>query len=385
MSNEKNQKLAIKVFGSKRGYKTYDYEDEKKVINLVRDEVVEKPEAYHSVRVKIKRKVDGSPDSLVVYMLGNKTYTAEVVKVNIEGDYKLKDIEKGYDDSLDIDEDEDDNHYGPSKEDYGGYDFIASTPVPEISSAKQAAEYIHQLANKVGLRSKLLLGPQASVSNYKNYLKSGLSGFVNIGHGYTGGIVLADGTLTSSWFQGLTNKQLGPAVIYFNSCQVFNNPLQPAVMSGGARTFIGGIVNLLIGPSEKVCKCFWKSSLSKGEEMGVALKTCEANNYPQKGAHGISGDTGIFHAGHLIIYQHANFRGHHRHIFGWERNLNHPEDNSLNDKISSFVVISGTWNFYRHWNYVGQQGGDFNTGAYRWVEAIGIDNDQVSSMKCIRS
>jgi hypothetical protein len=65
-------------------------------------------------------------------------------------------------------------------------------------------------------------------------------------------------------------------------------------MKSGARTYIGGIVNLLIGPSEEVCKCFWDKVLAAGGEMGQALKDCEAAHYPAQGAHGISGDLGLF-------------------------------------------------------------------------------------------
>jgi hypothetical protein len=53
----------------------------------------------------------------------------------------------------------------------------------------------------------------------------------------------------------------------------------------------------------------------------------------------------------LIVFKHLNFRGHHRYIFGQERNLNHYADQSPNDQISSFVVLSGTWKLYRHANF----------------------------------
>jgi len=124
--------------------------------------------------------------------------------------------------------------------------------------------------------------------------EKGLKGFVNVGHGNTNLIVLEDGPLYANWFKTLMGKQLCPAVVYFNSCKVFNNPLQPAIMQAGARVFIGGIINLSIGPSEKVCKCFWNSVLAKNGLMGTSLKDCEKNNYHTIGAHGISGHLGAF-------------------------------------------------------------------------------------------
>src|SRR5262249_60376195 len=53
-----------------------------------------------------------------------------------------------------------------------------------------------------------------------------------------------------------------------------------------------------------------------------------------------------------------------------------------NDKISSIIVVSGTWQFWRHANF--QKGpGDtdwiLRPGYYPWVEAAGISNDQISS------
>lgn len=89
-------------------------------------------------------------------------------------------------------------------------------------------------------------------------------------------------------------------------------------------------------------------------------------------------------AGHIIVFQHANFRGHHRHIFTEERNFNHSEDKTLNDKISSFIVVSGTWKFYRHSGFNIPYAPDFGPGEYPWVEAVQVENDQISSARCVR-
>ncbi len=106
--------------------------------------------------------------------------------------------------------------------------------------------------------------------------------------------MLSDGNLTFSWFDGLANDALSPAVVYFNSCQTFNAPLQPAVMKAGARTFVGGKVNLLIGKSEEVFECFWTKVLKEKKPMGKSLRDCEKVNYPIANAHGLSGESGKF-------------------------------------------------------------------------------------------
>jgi hypothetical protein len=84
---------------------------------------------------------------------------------------------------------------------------------------------------------------------------------------------------------------------------------------------------------------------------------------------------------HIIIFEHRDFRGRHRHIFGHEENLNNAEGNTLNDRISSFVVLSGTWVFLRHANFNEQVGGTFPPGQYEFVGNFGIPNDAVSSLR----
>ena len=288
-----NENVEIKVFASGKKQKFYDTQNEGLIVDVIRNHVLPSAKAeYHSVKVKVKRKGDGSPEYLISYMLRKDTYTADVVKVDVDDNFQVQAIEEDYDASYDEEEEEDsegDTTYALGE----SFDFIAATPVPEIPTAKQAVEKLHKMAVRAGLKSKMLLGEDASVANYKHYLTSGVKGFVNIGHGNTNCVVLYDGLLSSSWFNSLSSRPLAPAVTYFNSCKVFNPPLQPAIIDAGARTFIGGIVNLYIGPSEEVCQCFWNKVLTT-ERMDKALKDCEKAHYPTEGAHGISGYTGSF-------------------------------------------------------------------------------------------
>ncbi len=292
--------VEITVFPSPKKFRTYDAQEETPIAEMIRMKVLPREKAdYRSVKVKVRRKPDGSPDYVVAYMLRKDTYTADVVRVDVDKKYKALRYHDNYreaEEETEPDPVEEETPKKPkrsAKGAFGAVDFVAATPVPEISTAKQAAEKVHNLALAAGLNSLLLLGADASVANYKKYLSSGvLRGFVNIGHGNTNEIVLADGTLSAPWFQGL-GRRLCPTVVYFNSCQVFNAPLQPAVMGAGARTFIGGIVNLLIGPSEEVCKCFWENVLAKSASISV-LTTCEKTKYPTPGSHGIAGDLGQF-------------------------------------------------------------------------------------------
>jgi hypothetical protein len=83
---------------------------------------------------------------------------------------------------------------------------------------------------------------------------------------------------------------------------------------------------------------------------------------------------------HAILFEHANFHGAHKHVFGSEPNLNAADDNYFNDKVSSIIVLSGVWNFYRNSGYVGRYSAALNPGAYAWVGNVDIQNDDMSSL-----
>jgi hypothetical protein len=83
----------------------------------------------------------------------------------------------------------------------------------------------------------------------------------------------------------------------------------------------------------------------------------------------------------IILFQHINFRGAHKHLYGSETNLASADDNFFNDKISSFVITSGTWQFFRDINFLGPASGVFGPGRYNWVETVGIPNDSISSVR----
>jgi hypothetical protein len=274
----------------------YGAQDSKKIQRAVLERLLRpSKEPYHRVQVSVKHGTDGAPLALDAFMLRANTYTADIVRLGVDADYNVISVDTTY-------AGEEDEDYAvpiPVPESLPVVkmpDMVFGTPVPEIPTAKQAVEKAYTIAIAAGYKAVKLLGPAANRANYAKYLTGHLKAFGNVGHGYTGGIVLADGNLTSAMVERLPKTALRPEVIYFNSCQVFNPPLQPAIMAAGARTFIGGKINLLIGASEEVFKCFWSKVLARRlpVKMGPALSTCERANYPITGAHGISGDLGFF-------------------------------------------------------------------------------------------
>jgi hypothetical protein len=305
----KKRNIEIRLIKTSKEYETRDLQDEVLVREIINDNIIPKLEdKYFRIDAKIKRNSDKSPKQIVAYLLRKDIYLAEVATVDLTNDFEVKEIKFGKD-YVDEDEEEDEDEEPDIREFAVGFDIIVSTPVPEISTAKAAVEKLNnEILPKAGFKCKMLLGKDATIANYKQYLASGLKGFVNIGHGNTTGIALYDGFLSNSWFQSLANKPLAPSVVYFNSCQVHNEPFKSAVINAGARTFIGGIVNLAIGPSEEVCKCFWERSLNQIIRMDDALHQCEKEKYPSQGAHGISGDLGLtspWQYGKTVIRTHA--------------------------------------------------------------------------------
>ncbi len=287
-----NENVKIVVLGT-TARAAYSADESQQIEKAVMDSLLlTSMEPYHEVHAVVKHHPDGRPRSIIAYLLRAHTYTVDIAMLDVDAAYGVTAVHPSY---TEVEETE----FAAARVEAqpiaaGAVDMVFGTPVPSIPTAKAGVDYAYKMAMSAGYKCVELLGPDANLANYKKYLSGHLKGFGNIGHGYTGGIVLADGNLTASWYSGLPAKALCPEVVYFNSCQTFNPPLQPAIMKSGARTFVGGKVNLLIGSSEEVFKCFWTKILKDLAMMGISLKECEKEKYPVANAHGISGDLGKF-------------------------------------------------------------------------------------------
>lgn len=82
----------------------------------------------------------------------------------------------------------------------------------------------------------------------------------------------------------------------------------------------------------------------------------------------------------IVVFQDINFGGAE-----WRTNLGYSYvGDDWNDKISSVIVISGTWQFFEHAN----SGGASTTvgpGFYSWVEnsPFNMTNDTISSFHAV--
>jgi len=96
----------------------------------------------------------------------------------------------------------------------------------------------------------------------------------------------------------------------------------------------------------------------------------------------------------IILYVDANFGGFHTHLFESTADFTKlaivgvnidgvPNKDNWNDKVSSFVIVSGHWQFFKDINFQFQQGGTLGPGLYSFVQNFGIDNDALSSVRLV--
>jgi hypothetical protein len=85
--------------------------------------------------------------------------------------------------------------------------------------------------------------------------------------------------------------------------------------------------------------------------------------------------------GQVVLFEHVGFHGPHKHVYTAESNLNAPDDNYFNDKVSSIVVQQSVWAFYRNSGMNGPYGRNLAPGLYSYVGDYGIQNDDMSSLQ----
>jgi hypothetical protein len=93
----------------------------------------------------------------------------------------------------------------------------------------------------------------------------------------------------------------------------------------------------------------------------------------------------------IILYVDSNFGGLHTHLFESTRDFTKLAlggvgtnvGGNWNDIVSSFVIVSGKWRFFKDINFQFRQGQDLGPGLYSFVQDFGIDNDALSSVELI--
>jgi hypothetical protein len=91
----------------------------------------------------------------------------------------------------------------------------------------------------------------------------------------------------------------------------------------------------------------------------------------------MSATAGTVSAAEVIVYDLINFGGERL-----DTTYDQPSIGDLNGKISSIMVMSGTWRFYEYPNYGGRYW-DLGPGGYSSVVSVGIPDNLISSFRQI--
>jgi hypothetical protein len=84
------------------------------------------------------------------------------------------------------------------------------------------------------------------------------------------------------------------------------------------------------------------------------------------------------HLPEVVLYEHVDFGGAE-----WRTNLSYSYVGSdWNDRVSSIIVVSGTWQFFVDVDFGGASV-TLGPGYYRFVQDVGLPNDSLSSFKAI--
>ncbi|MCP3941877.1 MAG: hypothetical protein GY710_10390 [Desulfobacteraceae bacterium] len=263
--------------------------DDNKIESIITDNLKLSENLHYKVNVKIIYKPSGDPDHLIVYILSNHTYLFETTRIDINDAYQVISIETKYLET-EADYSQGDVEVYASCPDKS-VEMVFSTCETGIQTAVAGINFAAGVAEDAGYNVEVLLGNAENRSAILNWLEcDDLVYFGRIGHGSTTGIMVSNGTLSYNDFRNMPLDTLNSKVLYFNSCQVHNSPLQPAILNAGAQKYIGGIDNLYIGSSEEVFKCVATDAIQNHEPLTSTLADCEKTHYPYTGAHGISGN-----------------------------------------------------------------------------------------------
>jgi Beta/Gamma crystallin len=85
----------------------------------------------------------------------------------------------------------------------------------------------------------------------------------------------------------------------------------------------------------------------------------------------------------IILFEHGDFHGAHKHIFKDVPDLG-ATYSQFDEKTSSIVVVKGTWALYELKDYKGKRK-DVTPDLYPDVRAdpLNLDNDSISSLKLL--
>ena len=270
---------------------------EDKVVSIVTEELGLSSAAtpYLKAKVRVLYSEAGEADSLIVYLPHKDTYLFETAKIELGENYSVVSVEKDYVEQ-EGDFSQEGATYATCPDDT--VQIVVSSCCTEFPSSVAAVNNSYNAAVAAGYETVKLLGSQENTTAIKNWLSCpNLIYWGRVGHGNSSGILLDDASLTTSNYWNGMAGELPGKILYFNSCQVFNNPLKTSIFNTGVAKFIGGICSLWVGTSEPVWQCWNEHDFvqdpppgGEEDEMCYWSQQCESDmNYPDPGCHGCGG------------------------------------------------------------------------------------------------
>ena len=270
---------------------------EDKVVSIVTEELGLSSAAtpYLKAKVRVLYGEAGEADSLIVYLPHKDTYLFETAKIELGENYSVVSVEKDYVEQ-EGDFSQEGATYATCPDDT--VQIVVSSCCTEFPSSVAAVNNSYNAAVAAGYETVKLLGSQENTTAIKNWLSCpNLIYWGRVGHGNSSGILLDDASLTTSNYWNGMAGELPGKILYFNSCQVFNNPLKTSIFNTGVAKFIGGICSLWVGTSEPVWQCWNEHDFvqdpppgGEEDEMCYWSQQCESDmNYPDPGCHGCGG------------------------------------------------------------------------------------------------
>src|SRR5262249_17302203 len=143
-----------------------------KVVKVVKENIAGlNPAYYYQAKVQVIYNDRNQIDYLLVYLLSAQNYSFTITKIKINENYQVLSTTPDYqlqpnDFKQQPRRYEDKEASCPDE----SIEFVSATCVPGIATAKEAIETVYDQAVKEGYKAMKLLGDEASVQNYKNWL-----------------------------------------------------------------------------------------------------------------------------------------------------------------------------------------------------------------------
>lgn len=279
--------------------------DESQIIDIVRESMNTRSVSIREFKVSVLFNEQKAPDYLIVYGLHSETYSVTTTRIDLStttrsdlsSEYSVSAITDNYILNEDIDFSQDRKPAATGQCPDSSIQMVFSTCetgvglTDNIPSAKKGVTSAAAAATKAGYKVKTLLGAAETTKAMKNWLSCpNLILWGRIGHGMPEGIVLYDKLFNAKDFQSMpAAATLEKKVLYINSCEVHNKPIEPAILGRKVQKYIGGDTELGIGTSEPVFVCWVGKVVKKGGIAASQASCYKSLSKPATGKYGISG------------------------------------------------------------------------------------------------